>query len=149
MAIIYFPEMASIKQALLPTLDRLHAAIADDLDVQAIAQCWINAFSQFAQAGDADGLSNLFIDDAFWRDMLAITWNFRTFYGKERIQKFLVDRLAQANISSVEINVASMELQRSFPDLAWVQSFFKFEMPFGYASGIVRLVPTAAGDWKT
>jgi NAD(P)-binding Rossmann-like domain len=140
--------MASIKDALLPTLERLHATVADDLDVRATAQAWVNAFSQFAQTGDAEGLSNLFIDDAFWRDILALTWNFRTFYCKERIHKFLTDRLAQVNISSVQLDLTSAELQRPFPDVAWVQSFFKFETPVGYASGIVRLVPTSAGIWK-
>jgi len=141
-------EMASIRDATLPTLDRLQASVADDLDVQATAQGWIDNFSQFVRTADVEGICNLFIDDAFWRDILALTWDFRTFYGKQLIHKFLVDRLAQANISSIKLDVTSAMLLRPYSDVAWIQSFFKFETPVGYASGIFRLVPTSSGDWK-
>ncbi|TFY82502.1 hypothetical protein EWM64_g1514 [Hericium alpestre] len=140
--------MASITQASLPTLDRLKASVPDDLDVQKVAQGWFNTFAEHVQQGNVRGMLDLMLGDAWWRDILALTWDFRTFYSKEKIRKFLADRLGQAQISSLKLVVGSEALQRLYPDLAWIQAFFTFDIAVGHALGIVRLVPTSSGEWK-
>lgn len=41
----------------------------------------------------AAAVDELFIDTCYWRDLLAFTWDFRTFSGKPDIAQFLSDRL--------------------------------------------------------
>ncbi|OJA14210.1 hypothetical protein AZE42_11318, partial [Rhizopogon vesiculosus] len=41
-----------------------------------------------------------------------------------------------------------VELQRPYPDLAWIQAFFDFETTVSLTSGVFRLVPLADGSWK-
>ena len=136
-----------ITQVALPTLDRLNATIPDDVDAEQIAQRWFGSFEQHAQAGNVTGVLRLMLEDAFWRDILALTWDMRTFYTTTHIRKFLEDRLTSAQISSLKLDVSSIELQRPYNDIAWIQAFFTFDTPIGHASGIVRLVPSSQGPW--
>ncbi|KAI0933038.1 hypothetical protein AcW1_000021 [Taiwanofungus camphoratus] len=130
----------------LPTLDKLGASLQPDLDVQKVASEWFRAFSQYISANDIDGILGISLEDVWWRDMLALTWEFRTFHGAPKVKTFLQDRLTAANVSSLELG--DVALKQPYPDLAWIQSFFTFETDVGIASGVFRLVPSSTGIWK-
>ncbi|KAJ6595193.1 hypothetical protein DFH09DRAFT_906286 [Mycena vulgaris] len=135
----------------LPTLERLNASVPDDLNVHAISAKWMAAFAACAEAGDAPAIADLFIAESHWRDMLALTWDFRSFHGIHDILAFLTDRLVWAHPTAFRIVAAYTKLDRPYPDLAWVQMLFAFETDLGHASGIVRLVPQPTGatvPWK-
>lgn len=132
----------------LPTLDTLGATVPDDLDTTHIATEWFTSFASVVEKGDADGVADLFLDHSAWRDILSLTWDFRTFAGKEKIKTFLKDRLSTAKPHNFKLDVDSVGLQTPCPDLAWIQAFFSFETDVGICSGIVRLVPTAREGWK-
>ncbi|KAG5651879.1 hypothetical protein H0H81_007073 [Sphagnurus paluster] len=133
----------------LPTLDRLNATVPDDLDLKQIARAWFDSFSQAATAGDAAAVAQLFVQDSFWRDMLAFTWDFRTFSGLPKISQFLADRLAVARPTDFVLrDDAFLGLQRPAPDLAWIHMMFDFNTEVGIASGIARLIPSANGEWR-
>ncbi|EMD41360.1 hypothetical protein CERSUDRAFT_79019 [Gelatoporia subvermispora B] len=130
----------------LPTLDKLGASLQDDLDVQKVAHAWFAAFSQHVSANNIDGLLSLFVEDAWWRDMLAFTWEFRTFHGQAKIKKFLQDRLASTKVSNLKLG--NVVLEKQYSDLVWIQGQFEFETEIAVSSGVFRLVPTASGAWK-
>ena len=163
----------SPREASLPTLSKLgNPVIADDLDANAIGQGWLSAFARAASSGDAAAVLALLVTSSFamnifqpagsdeptnpadvpvyWRDLLALTWDIRTFEGSAKIGAFLGARLANAGVANVK-SVAPPELQRPFPDIAWIQVVFTFETAVGFCSGIARLVPLAEGNsttWK-
>ncbi|TFK22738.1 hypothetical protein FA15DRAFT_595487 [Coprinopsis marcescibilis] len=94
---------------------------------------------------------------SYWRDALALTWNFRTFESTSRITQFLTDRLAQAEISNVQLASSSSSngsikdapppaFAQLFPDLAWIQFLFTFDTVVGNCQGVVRLVPQVQGQ---
>ncbi|PCH33003.1 FAD/NAD(P)-binding domain-containing protein [Wolfiporia cocos MD-104 SS10] len=130
----------------LPTLDRLGASLQPDVDVQKVASEFFRAFAQHVSANNVEGITSLFLDDGWWRDQLALTWEFRTFHGVGKIRKFLADQLAGSGIALG--GVRDVALQQPYPDLAWIQAFFDFETSVGIGSGVFRLVPTASGIWK-
>ncbi|KAL4245311.1 FAD/NAD(P)-binding domain-containing protein [Abortiporus biennis] len=133
-------------QIRLPTLDNLQSTLPADLDVQKVASAWINSFSQFVSGGDIDGILSLFHPDAWWRDLFALTWDTRTFHGHDKIKKFLQDRLAFTEFSNVKLTDA--QLDRPYPDLAWIVIQFDFETEIAGGKGIIRLVPTQDGTWQ-
>ena len=140
---------AGIPDTPLPTLDRLNATVSDDIDAKSVAKTWFHAFSTHLSSGDAQSASQLFVQDAFWRDLLSLTWDLRTFSGLPTITKFLNDRLGSTKPRAFKLREdAYFGLQRPAPDLAWINFFFDFETEVGIAFGIVRLVPTANGEWK-
>ncbi|KAF5359804.1 hypothetical protein D9756_003004 [Leucocoprinus leucothites] len=166
-------------EAALPTLTKLglKSSTFDGVDALNVAQHWLKAFGLACEANDVQAVLDLFIKSDFispplskpsppatdlnqdpsvyWRDVLALTWDFRTLEGTQNIRQLLLDRLAVTEIHDVKINTtdkgASPSLQRPYPDLVWVQALFKFETKIGFASGVVRLVPIKKSDtvkWK-
>ncbi|KAJ3788473.1 hypothetical protein GGU11DRAFT_815041 [Lentinula aff. detonsa] len=135
---------------LLPTLDHLGvSSIPDDVDAKKIASEWFTQFATFLEAIDVDGALNLFDTESYWRDILALTWNFRTFVGANSIKKFLKDRLSISRPKAFKLRDEFLGLQQPYPDLIWISFFFDFEVgDTGIASGVGRLVPQADGSWK-
>ncbi|KAH6909258.1 flavin-containing monooxygenase [Coprinopsis sp. MPI-PUGE-AT-0042] len=90
---------------------------------------------------------------AYWRDVLALTWNFRSFESTENIRKFLTDRLAGAEMKNFRLaesgggdegfhaQALPPHIQRPSPDLAWIQLMFTFDTKSGGGQGVVKLVP--------
>ncbi|KAK2462191.1 hypothetical protein APHAL10511_005779 [Amanita phalloides] len=132
----------------LPTLSNLNAIAPDGVDTQKVASEWLNALSAAIESNDVDNLSGLFVEDSWWRDMLALTWDFRTFRGTSAIQTFLRDRIGATHPTAFKLRQDFLGLQRPYPDLAWINAFFDFETDVGIGFGIFRLVPTANGVWK-
>ncbi|EGO25706.1 hypothetical protein SERLADRAFT_437430 [Serpula lacrymans var. lacrymans S7.9] len=135
-------------QLSLPTLDRLRSTIPPDLDVQHVAQQWFKAFSDGMVSGIPSDVIADFVDDAFWRDMFALTWDMRTFQSTPAIEKFLADQLKAFKVSAFKLRKDLVCLEKPYPDLAWIQGFFDFETQVGLASGVFRLVPLPDGTWK-
>ena len=95
------PEGTDTLTPTLPTLDRLGASLQADLDSNKVAAEWFTKFSSAVSAKDTSKIVDLFLADGWWRDHLALTWEFRTFHGvgeittgHERIQ-FMLCCLAQ------------------------------------------------------
>ncbi|KAI0727076.1 FAD/NAD-P-binding domain-containing protein [Fomitopsis betulina] len=131
----------------LPTLDHLNASLQADLDANKVATEWFAKFASAVSAKDTSKIVESFIADGWWRDHLALSWDFRTFHGAAKIKKFLDDQLAPFDFSNIKLRDGAV-LKQPYPDLAWVQAFFDFETNVGIGSGVVRLVPTASGEWK-
>jgi len=135
-------------QSPLPTLAQLQAVVPPNLDVRQITAEWFRSFTINLEIGNYDGIVDLLLENAYWRDILALTWDFRTFHGIPRIRKFLVDRLPSARMKSLKLKEKFIDLQKPFHDVAWIQAMFEFETDVGLGSGVFRLVPTPNGDWK-
>ena len=99
-----------------------------------------------------------FVKESGWRDLLCMTWDFRTLQGPEQIGRFI------ANVSKLG-QIADISLDRSanhkFPhatklgELDIVQAFLKVETNIGRGEGFVRLVLESNknpqfhdGEWK-
>ena len=141
------PKDTEILSPTLPTLDRLGASLKADVNASKVAAEWFAQFADTVSAGDTRRIVELFIPDGWWRDHLALTWEFRTFHGATRIKRFLDDQLASFAVSGLQLRDRAL-LKQPYPDLAWVQALFDFETNVGIGSGVIRLVPTASGEWK-
>ncbi|EJF58505.1 FAD/NAD(P)-binding domain-containing protein [Dichomitus squalens LYAD-421 SS1] len=131
---------------ILPTLERLGVqTVPADVDARKIAQLWLDSFAKSAESGDIDGILSLFSSDAWWRDMLALTWAFRTFHTAPNIRKFLEDRLSLN--APTNFKLTNVKFENPYPDLAWILGQFTFQTKVGQCSGIFRLIPTAKGGW--
>lgn len=128
----------------IPLLDK---PLPADLDVDGIAHEWFSQFVPLVQSGDAARIVDLLVDDSFWRDVLAITWDFRTFRGLTDIKQFLDHRLQVASLTNLKLENPS--LVQFPPAIGWIQGIFSFEVGgFGLGSGVFRLIPTPDGRWR-
>lgn len=118
--------------------------MTDNVDAIAVATSWPQRFGQRVEAGNAAGAAALLVDDAFWRDMLALTWEFRTFEGTEAVTQCLNDQLPITAFSKLVLKPETTSLQQPYRDTAWVQAMFTFETNVGAGSGIISLMPTTS-----
>ncbi|KAF8625322.1 hypothetical protein AX15_005452 [Amanita polypyramis BW_CC] len=81
----------------LPTLTSLNATISKNVDAQKIALDWLDILAEAIESNNLGVLESLFIEDCWWRDMLALTWDFRTFRGLPAVATFLRDRVGSTH----------------------------------------------------
>jgi hypothetical protein len=111
-----------------------------------IASSWLEAFGAALERADTAAATSLFQPEGWWRDLLAFTWDLRTFHGTDRIGAALqetVGRTAPAGFALEE----GREPERD-ADSQIVTAFFRFETSVARARGIVRLMPADGDTWK-
>lgn len=136
----------------LPTTTKLGISSADIkvANAEEIAQKWLSSFSEAISTGIPDAILSSMTEDAWWRDLLAITWDFRSFQGCDKIKQFLQDRLEFAKLSNFVLTLATVD--ELYDDLSWIRGHFVFETAVGSGSGVFRIVPVKSQDgqleWK-
>lgn len=133
----------------LPTLQLLASKIPSDISPTHVAQEWLKNFTA-AIASEHSSLRSLFVEDGFWRDQYALSWDLRTIQGLDRILDYLEHHLAESRFlvgALVRDQHRTPLLIKPLPDLVFLQLSFKFETAVGTGTGTCRLV-NSAGIWK-
>ena len=90
---------------------------------------WLTAFSTALEAGDIDGVLDLFQAEGSWRDLAAFTWDIRTLEGRPAIRAMLENRLASTRPSR----------WLATEDGGGSEGLISFETSLGRGQGHVRL----------
>ncbi|TCD67475.1 hypothetical protein EIP91_012336 [Steccherinum ochraceum] len=130
----------------LPTLEHLNVTLPDDLDAQEIAQAWVTRFSDAVKTKDVTAILKEVHPEGWWRDLVALTWDTRTFQGADRMRQFLNDRLTETKFS-VGATILSVLLAKPYPGVVWIVAQFSFETVTGTGLGTTFLIPTHSGEW--
>jgi putative flavoprotein involved in K+ transport len=94
---------------------------------------WLADFQRSLTAGDIDAAAGLFVDDCYWRDLIAFTWNIVTVEGVEAVRNMLGQTLDRVRPSGFEV---TDELGES---AAETESWIRFETSVGRGIGHLRL----------
>lgn len=114
--------------------------------IPTIVQTWLAQFERALGAGDDAQLRSLFHADSYWRDLLALTWQYATVEGADAIVRALCEHAGAARPSGFTIDP-----NRTAPGpvtrvgTSAIEAIFKFETALGRGSGVVRLTPDPAG----
>ena len=150
--------MASAPVFALPTVQNLGISPPKDIDPVKIAGEWLEKFQTAVSPSpkgdiDVNKILDLFQPDAFWRDILSLTWDFRTFSGAEQIKTFFQDRIAnpsrddRTRLNNLKLETAS--LKKSWGDIEWIEALFTFSVgTWGSGDGVFTLVFAPEGVWK-
>ena len=57
---------------------------------------WLAGFDEALTAGDPAAAAQLFLEDSYWRDLVAFTWNLKTVEGRDGVEAMLGETLAGA-----------------------------------------------------
>lgn len=117
-------------------------------DPERVASDLVDAFNLALGQRDFHKVADLFGDDGFWRDHLALSWQLRTVHGQEAIVKFL-ERCSE---SREGMRLRKISVDRSSPvrapkvcaldgegEVQGIQFFFGAETAHGSGVGIARL----------
>lgn len=114
-----------------------------------IAGSWLASFERAVRAQDADAAAALFLADGWWRDILALSWDLRTFAGRERIAAGLSDSLPSRPAIELWLADSAPEMFERRAQGWTIEAFFTFETPIARCRGHLRLLTDpASGDWK-
>jgi len=94
---------------------------------------WLAEFGAALAARDISGVTALFGDECFWRDLVAFTWNVKTLEGRDAIAAML-----EAQLDSMSPTVWRLEGKPTVSD-GVVEAWICFETGHARGRGIVRL----------
>lgn len=112
------------------------------------AQAWLGALEQALDAGRQHEFDELFLEESYWRDMVALTWDTCQFWGRQAIREEMVKYAASAGIANLRLDA-----ERSDPRMAefvgepFVEIFFAFDTAIGTGKGFARLAPDASAKF--
>ena len=94
---------------------------------------WLSRFDDALTRGDAAAASGLFLDDSYWRDLIAFTWNITTVEGPEGVHDMLQAALANVQPSGWETTEAPTSAD------GVTEAWIAFETAVGRGKGHLRL----------
>ncbi|WP_210497118.1 flavin-containing monooxygenase [Microvirga antarctica] len=113
----------------------------------AIAERWLADFSRALDTGDLEALADLFIEDAYWRDLLACQWDFRSIKGRELICARLVNEASQSGLREFAVDHRySPPHWETRAGKRVIEVIVAFSTGIGTGNGVVRLEPVEGGQ---
>jgi hypothetical protein len=134
----------------LPQLMLHDASTRDSIDPARIAKYWFKDLHAKISQQQFKDLSNIFIDDSWWRDIVGLSWDITTKRGATDISQYLSVQIPKCGFGNLNI-IDQGPLQPRLSDvggLIWIESGFTFQTKIGKGRGIVRLANTGPSQWK-
>src|SRR5918994_7015276 len=94
---------------------------------------WLSSFEDALARGDAAGAAALFLEDSYWRDLVAFSWNLKTVEGQDGVQDMLEATLASTKPRGFATTEPPAEAE------GVVEGWFEFETETGRGHGLLRL----------
>lgn len=121
------------------------------IEPRAIAQQWIANLDVLLSKGDFSQLPELFHEESWWRDMLALDSDLRTIQNCKDIREYLRRHQPRAQLSAFRLQHEGKfqpSLEKPVEGTSWISSMFFFETRVGRGTGVLRLTQNDAGTWK-
>jgi hypothetical protein len=132
-----------------------HLSTTEDFNPREIAQQWLTSLESALSNGGFDHLRDLFHVESWWRDILALQWDFRTLQNVDAITDFVKQYQPLAQLSNFRLQdegkyqPALDKPEEDRPGIEWLASMFFFETNVGKGAGVLRLTQDpGSGQWK-
>ena len=94
---------------------------------------WLDRFNSALASGDPAAVTELFVADSYWRDLVAFTWNLKTVEGHDQITAMLAERQKETAAGGF----ARTEDASDADGVA--EAFIEFETATGRGDGHLRI----------
>jgi cation diffusion facilitator CzcD-associated flavoprotein CzcO len=125
--------------------------IAVDVDVvveaRAVFDEWLDAFSAAIESRKPADFADLFVDDGYWKDVLAFTGGYRTHSGRAEIEvawSEQVGRVLPSNLRESSGRTAPRRVRRSAKDL--IEGYLDLDTVHGHVTAFVRLIDSGSTE---
>jgi hypothetical protein len=122
-----------------------------ELSPKDIATEWIHKLEAVLNASDVSQLPNIMHSDSWWRDMLGLSWDFRTLRGLPKISSYISENQGRVHLHNFKLRSGGKFTPKAVTPVAgltWIESMFDFETEVGSGSGMLRLLEDPNGVWK-
>lgn len=113
--------------------------MSDQLDVKSIAAQWLGHFAQAVSSGNAVSVVDTISPTGWFRDVLILTWDFRSLEGTASIMEFLHKHLRSGEIRDFQLVDDKFCSPLYVPLEHWVELVFTFETSIAHGRGCARL----------
>ncbi|TGJ81095.1 hypothetical protein E0Z10_g7653 [Xylaria hypoxylon] len=146
------PGSVNIKVAKFPSPTK-HI---EDFDPSKVASSLVETFNKALDAKDYSAVANLFVEDGYWRDHLALSWAFRTIQTPPRILDFLESCTESRDgfrLKSIDVDAGTATRSPKIVPIdasgsvSGIQFFITATTVLGAGVGLVRLAKQGR-QWK-
>ena len=106
----------------------------------AVAELWVANLSDALASGRPDAIAELFVEDGWWRDVVALSWDIRTLHGRPQIEAFL-GGCQPSDLHDLKLKGTPKR------ELMWMEAILSFRTGVGEGIAVVRLVEDEPGRW--
>ena len=136
----------------LPTLSKPVVDVrVNEFSPVKIATQWMAKFEAVLNTNDVSQLANIMHADSWWRDMLALSWDFRTLRGIVKISSYVGDNQCRVYLHNLKLRSEGKftpKFATSAAGITWIESIFDFATHLGSGTGVIRLLEDTNGVWK-
>ena len=108
---------------------------------------WLSRLEQALVGADQVALGDLFHEESYWRDLLALSWQIETIVGKDSVVEGLLAAGASfeaKNFKTDSSRTPPRKVTRVGTDV--IEAIFSFDTRWGRGAGVVRLKPDQVDD---
>lgn len=149
------PSSERVEPGSFPVISAKLPSAADlgPVDADEVASNWVALFNKTIGFGHIPTISELFLQESFWRDQLCLSWDIHTLRGPQEIFELIKNSGNVCRIKSITLDktsqlrspqTAQLGSEAKIPN---VQAFLNVETDVGKGQGLVRLV-NENGKWK-
>jgi cation diffusion facilitator CzcD-associated flavoprotein CzcO len=114
--------------------------------VERVFTTWLDDHASAMESGSVERVLTTLVDGAWWRDLLALSWDLGTYEGSDLISGLLDEHLRSARPSSFASDPAFGPVD-STSDAGTITGFFTFETPTAWCRGVATLTEID-GTWR-
>ena len=142
---------------LLPSASLPQGFSGDNPEPNETVASWLASINENIKNGlEESDLSNFFLEDSFWRDLLCLSWDFRTLHGREQIASYVKGCSARSRTLSFSLDISAGHKEPALTTLDFdgnvncLQAWLDIETDLGRGKAIVKLAPDSSdhGTWK-
>jgi cation diffusion facilitator CzcD-associated flavoprotein CzcO len=115
-------------------------AVADAAQRDQVCR-WLDGLRAGFAMGDHNVLASMLVADGVWRDVLALTWNLHTYYGRDQVRTALKNMLSSADVRDIELDESVPPRPVERGGVAAIEALFRFSTDAGSGRGVVRIAP--------
>ena len=112
---------------------------ATSKSIRSLAQGWMADLEAALHDRDEAALAGLFLEESYWRDLVALTWDVQQFWNRDIVVSALLEYAASAKPSGFHVP-SDRTPPRILDDGGTADFFFAFETATGYGCALVVAV---------
>ncbi|KAJ4287829.1 hypothetical protein N0V90_012533 [Kalmusia sp. IMI 367209] len=132
----------------IPDLKLQAGVKKEDVNARQLTADWLLRLERYFDEKRLDDLSDLFIEDCWWRDIVSLSWDFSCKQGRNAISKYLAS--VEHGLSEIRVSKFGglQPLLVDFGGQIWIQSGFTFRTSHGEGKGLLKLMNVGVKEWK-
>jgi cation diffusion facilitator CzcD-associated flavoprotein CzcO len=119
---------------------------ATSQSIRSLCEGWMGDLESALRNSDTAALAELFLEDSYWRDLAALTWDVRQYWGRDEVVSRLLEYAKVAEPTGFQV-ASNRTAPRLLDDLTTADFFFTFDTATGTGSALVIAVLDDQASW--